>query len=252
MTEPVWVPARQRSPGHTLCLDAAAAAALSPKSCESGPPARSPRGEEEAQDLLLYPSPNWVPSRVSPRGMSLSGHLCLLTIFGLILPTRGQTLEEATPVPGADSTPVNIPVLTPPDAVHPEFQATPQTPSLQADETPPAQTEPPTQQPTRMAVHLTTDPGADKSSTEAHPTKGTTLAKQSPGNDFTVDPALRPTDSSEDNPFFYDVATLRIRGLLVAAVLFITGIVILTSGKCRQWSKLCRNHNRTYRVVTKA
>lgn len=183
--------------------------------------------------------------------MSLSGPLCLLTIFGLILPTRGQTLEEATPVPGTDSNPVNIPVLTPP--VHSEFQATPQTPSLQADvETPPAQTETPTQQPTRMAVPLTTDPGADKSSTEAHPTKGTTLAKQSPANDFTADPALRPTGSSEDNPFTYDVGTLRKRGLLIAAVLFITGIVILTSGKCRQWSKLCRNHNRTYRVETKA
>ncbi|KAF6288091.1 FXYD domain containing ion transport regulator 5 [Rhinolophus ferrumequinum] len=183
--------------------------------------------------------------------MSLSGHLCFLTIVGLILPTRGQTLVT-TPVPGADSTPVNFPALTPP--VHPEFQPTPQTPSLPADvETSPAQTENQTQQqPTRMDVPLTTDPGADKSSTEAPPTKGTTPSKQSPGNDFTADPALRPTGSSEDNPFFYDVATLRKRGLLVAAVLFITGIVILTSGKCRQWSKLCRNHNRTYRVVTKA
>uniref|UniRef100_A0A671EGN5 FXYD domain-containing ion transport regulator n=1 Tax=Rhinolophus ferrumequinum TaxID=59479 RepID=A0A671EGN5_RHIFE len=189
----------------------------------------------------------------------------------------GQTLVT-TPVPGADSTPVNFPALTPP--VHPEFQPTPQTPSLPADvETSPAQTENQTQQqPTRMDVPLTTDPGADKSSTEAPPTKGTTPSKQSPGNDFTADPALRPTGSSEDNPFFYgkfpwrmpgggrvklfspfssaslsaDVATLRKRGLLVAAVLFITGIVILTSGKCRQWSKLCRNHNRTYRVVTKA
>lgn len=35
-------------------------------------PGDSPRGEEEAQDLLLYPSPHWVPSRVSARGVSAS------------------------------------------------------------------------------------------------------------------------------------------------------------------------------------
>ncbi|KAF0876462.1 FXYD5 regulator, partial [Crocuta crocuta] len=39
-----------------------------------------------------------------------------------------------------------------------------------------------------------------------------------------------------------DEDTLRKRGLLVAAVLFITGIVILTSGKCRRLPKLCRTY----------
>ncbi|XP_054444828.1 FXYD domain-containing ion transport regulator 5 isoform X2 [Pteronotus mesoamericanus] len=152
--------------------------------------------------------------------MSPSGCLYLLTIVGLILPTRGQTLEEATSNPLADSTTVNVHALIQtPDAVRPELQ----TSTLQASATHPAD-----------------------------PTKGTTLSKQLPDQDFTTAPALRTTGSSEDDPFSYDEATLRKRGLLVAAVLFITGIVILTSGKCRQLPRLCRNHNRAYRILTKA
>ncbi|XP_038304875.1 FXYD domain-containing ion transport regulator 5-like [Canis lupus dingo] len=81
--------------------------------------------------------------------------------------------------------------------------------------------------------------------TPPEPTKGTTLSKrQSPGRDIRRDPPLRPTGSSEDDPFSYDEDTLRKRGLLVTAVLFITGIVILTSGKCRWLPQLCRNYNR--------
>ncbi|KAM4825577.1 FXYD domain-containing ion transport regulator 5 [Thomomys bottae] len=60
-------------------------------------------------------------------------------------------------------------------------------------------------------------------------------------------PHLCPAGEDEANPFFYDESTLRRRGLLVAAVLFVTGIIILTSGKCRQLSRLCRR--RAYRVV---
>ncbi|XP_077746024.1 uncharacterized protein LOC144308928 [Canis aureus] len=86
--------------------------------------------------------------------------------------------------------------------------------------------------------------------TPPEPTKGTTLSKrQSPGRDIRRDPPLRPTGSSEDNPFSYDEDTLRKRGLLATAVLFITGIVILTSGKCRWLPQLCRNSNR---IVSKA
>nr|KAF6285669.1 FXYD domain containing ion transport regulator 5 [Myotis myotis] len=151
--------------------------------------------------------------------MSPSGRLYLLTIVGLILPTRGQTPEEATSISLADSTPVNIHALTQtPDAVPPELQSTPQTSTLQAGVETPTQT----QQMKGETVLLTTDPGTDESSTE---------------------------DSSEDDPFSYDNYTLRKHGLLVAAVLFITGIVILTSGKCRQLPRLCRNHNRAYRVT---
>ncbi|VFV35135.1 fxyd domain-containing ion [Lynx pardinus] len=182
--------------------------------------------------------------------MSPSGCLCLLTIIGLLLPTRGQTLKETTPIPSADTTIVNIHALTQtPDTVHPESQPTPQT-SLQAGGTTQEQTEEThTPRPTRMDVLPATDPRTGQSGPEATPsaapTKGTTLSKRrSPGKDVRPDAALGPTGASEDNPFSYDEDTLRKRGLLVAAVLFITGIVILTSGKCRRLPQLCRNYNR--------
>ncbi|XP_054444829.1 FXYD domain-containing ion transport regulator 5 isoform X3 [Pteronotus mesoamericanus] len=173
--------------------------------------------------------------------MSPSGCLYLLTIVGLILPTRGQTLEEATSNPLADSTTVNVHALIQtPDAVRPELQ----TSTLQASvEVTAAQTETQTQHLTGVNMFLTPAPGMEATH-PADPTKGTTLSKQLPDQDFTTAPALRTTGSSEDDPFSYDEATLRKRGLLVAAVLFITGIVILTSGKCRQLPRLCRNHNR--------
>ncbi|XP_024093092.2 FXYD domain-containing ion transport regulator 5 isoform X6 [Pongo pygmaeus] len=170
MTEPVWVPARSRSPGHTLRLDAAAtAASLSPRGCR-----------------LRTPSSD----------MSPSGRLCLLTIVGLILPTRGQTLKDTTSSSSANSTIMDIQVPTP---------------------------------------------------APAHPTDDTTTLSErpSPSTDVQTDPqTLKPSGFHEDDPFFYDEHTLRKRGLLVAAVLFITGIIILTSGKCRQLSRLCRNHCR--------
>nr|XP_060144853.1 FXYD domain-containing ion transport regulator 5 isoform X3 [Globicephala melas] len=180
--------------------------------------------------------------------MSPFGRLCLLVFVGLILPARApallcdavvmtilqmrklrpsegkcpvpearQTLEEATSVTLADPVTENVHALTPaPDTVQPELQPTPQTSTLQAEATP-NQMEIHTQQPTEMDVLLTPGPGTDKSSTQG---------------------------SSEDDPFSYDEGTLRKRGLLVAAVLFITGIVILTSGKCRQLPRLCRSHDR--------
>nr|XP_055224930.1 FXYD domain-containing ion transport regulator 5 isoform X6 [Gorilla gorilla gorilla] len=190
MTEPVWVPARSRSPGHTLRLDAAAtAASLSPRGCR-----------------LRTPSSD----------MSPSGRLCLLTIVGLILPTRGQTLKDTTSSSSADSTIVDIQVPTrAPDAVYTELQPTSPTPTWPADETPQPQTQ--TQRLEGTDGPLVTDPETHKSTKAGF---------------------------HEDDPFFYDEHTLRKRGLLVAAVLFITGIIILTSGKCRQLSRLCRNHCR--------
>ncbi|XP_013853760.1 FXYD domain-containing ion transport regulator 5 isoform X5 [Sus scrofa] len=201
--------------------------------------------------------------------MSPSDCLCLI-ITGLILP--GLTLE-ATNISLPGSTTENIHVLTPaPDTVHPELQPTPQTSTLQADDATPNQMETQTQQPTGMDVLLTTDLGADESRTQGPTpaktqgptpaktqgptpakTRGPTLAKtRAPSKDVRRDSVLEPNGASEDDPFSYDEDSLRKRGLLVAAVLFITGIVILTSGKCRQLPRLCRNHGRTYRIVSKA
>ncbi|XP_036088125.1 FXYD domain-containing ion transport regulator 5 isoform X5 [Rousettus aegyptiacus] len=103
--------------------------------------------------------------------MSPSAHLCLLTIVGLILPTRGQTLEKTTPISLVDSATantVNIRALTEtPDTFQPELQSTLQTSTLQAAvEATQTQTETQKQQPTGTDVHLITDPVADKSSME--------------------------------------------------------------------------------------
>ncbi|XP_047383626.1 FXYD domain-containing ion transport regulator 5 isoform X2 [Sciurus carolinensis] len=183
--------------------------------------------------------------------MSPSGRLRLLTILGLILPSRGQTLEEATSISTVDPTTLGTHVLTQvPDTVHPEVHSTPEARTPPADETTQSQTTilTETQQPTGRDVLLVTDPGTLMSSEE-----GTTelAGRPSPGKDARTDP-LTPgsSGSDEDNPFYYDVTTLRRRGLLVAAVLFITGIIILTSGKCRQLSQLCGNRRRAYSVVS--
>ncbi|TKC45932.1 hypothetical protein EI555_005192, partial [Monodon monoceros] len=109
-----------------------------------------------------------------------------------------QTLEEATSITLADPVTENVHALTP----------APVEATLN-------QMEIHTQQPTEMDVLLTTGPGTDKSRTQG-PTPPKT---QLPRKNVRTDPALRQTD----------VGTLRKRGLLVAAVLFITGIVILTS-----------------------
>ncbi|XP_044112246.1 FXYD domain-containing ion transport regulator 5 isoform X2 [Neovison vison] len=127
MTEPVSVPARQLSPGHTLRRDAATAAALCPRGCRLGTPGSD---------------------------MSPSGCLCLLTIVGLILPTRGQIPKEATVFSPADPNRSNVRALTPAPGTTPEQEEKIQTPKMES------------QQPTGVHPPLATDPRTGKTGPE--------------------------------------------------------------------------------------
>uniref|UniRef100_A0A8C5XXR1 FXYD domain-containing ion transport regulator n=1 Tax=Microcebus murinus TaxID=30608 RepID=A0A8C5XXR1_MICMU len=167
--------------------------------------------------------------------MSPSGRLCLLTVIGLILPSRGKP-QPLSPPRSADCLHFFLCSSRPvwartPDADHPELQPTPPPPNW--TETPPQ-----TQQPTGVDGQPVTHPATHSTTLSAHPTEGTTmLTKRTPPGADVRDPQTpMPHGSDEDNPFFYDESTLRKRGLLVAAVLFITGIAILTS---ENWGWVC-------------
>uniref|UniRef100_A0A8C6QRV7 FXYD domain-containing ion transport regulator n=1 Tax=Nannospalax galili TaxID=1026970 RepID=A0A8C6QRV7_NANGA len=161
--------------------------------------------------------------------MSLSGRLCLLTIVALILSSRGKTLPgaPATPIFPVDQTSVN----------------TPQVPGKEI-ETTQSQTEAEmsleTQQPTETdTTLLVTDPGTHWSSDD-----GTTalprIGSPSPSRDnWRKIQTPKPLDLTPPISLSTDNTTLRRRGLLVAAVLFITGIVILTS-ECRARARTAR------------
>ncbi|XP_060041709.1 FXYD domain-containing ion transport regulator 5 isoform X3 [Erinaceus europaeus] len=176
--------------------------------------------------------------------MSPSGRLCLLVVLALMLPATGQD----TPIPPTDSITVSdydkTPVLVQtPGTGHLEEQSTPPNPPPQPEEeTTLNPRESLTLSLTERDVLLTPTTGKDTQSTQ-----GTTPSKkQTPDKDSRMNPAPQDgsTGSNEENPFYYDVYTLRKRGLLIAAVLFITGIVILTSGKCRQLPQLCQKNRR--------
>ncbi|XP_010847293.1 PREDICTED: FXYD domain-containing ion transport regulator 5 isoform X2 [Bison bison bison] len=163
--------------------------------------------------------------------MSPSGRLCLFITVGLILPTRGQISKEVT-IPTDPATEI-IPVPTPAPDDEQGMEATPNQMDTQ------------TQQPMETEVLLTTGSTPSKTKSPANPTQGSTPSKtRSPSRHERKNSILRQPGSKEDDPFFYDEDTLRKRGLMVAAVLFITGIVILTSGKCRQLPRLCWNRDR--------
>ncbi|KAM5236187.1 FXYD domain-containing ion transport regulator 5 [Ctenodactylus gundi] len=217
--------------------------------------------------------------------MSPSGHLCVLTILGLFLPTRdlGGCFRRAGLEPFLLSI-LRFPskknllsLVWPGDAAHLEVQSDaltltqpsdhketeaqdnfPKT-SQQVGYTTKANMETKTQHPTVTVPASQTS--SDEATASARPTEDTKVFSQRPTPDrhpWLYNPHLgktgddrtpRPPGPDENSPFFYDEATLRKRGLLVAAVLFITGIIILTSGKCRHLSRFCQTRGRTYRVV---
>ncbi|XP_055450634.1 FXYD domain-containing ion transport regulator 5 isoform X3 [Psammomys obesus] len=183
--------------------------------------------------------------------MSPSSRLCLLAIVALVLPSRGQTPEKPTPGFAVDQTPVNPHAPVPESS--PEVWPTPSIPSRGADDATGSQTAATTesQQPTGVhAANPVTDPKTHRSSQEGTttlprirtPFHRKDLPESNKNNPFKY-------ESNKNDPFKYDEGTLRKRGLLVAAVLFITGIIILTSGKCRQFSRMCLNRHRAYRVI---
>ncbi|XP_012881715.1 PREDICTED: FXYD domain-containing ion transport regulator 5 [Dipodomys ordii] len=187
-----------------------------------------------------------------------SGCLCVFILVGLVAPSRGQTLHNPESRSAVDLTTENTPAgnhVT--DTAARDFTTMLMAP---AEETTRSHTkletagmEPQagtgivttTQAPAGTGSLPVTE--SDKHGTSERGTP-TFSEDQSAGKQFWTHPRTpKPRGADEFDPFFYDEGTLRKRGLLVAAVLFVTGIIILTSGKCRQLSRLCRH--RAYSVV---
>ncbi|XP_078511505.1 FXYD domain-containing ion transport regulator 3 [Lissotriton helveticus] len=64
---------------------------------------------------------------------------------------------------------------------------------------------------------------------------------------LAVLPVLKANDPADKNsPFYYDYESLRIGGLVAAAILCVMGIVVVLSGKCR--CKFNKNQRRRSEV----
>lgn len=190
---------------------------------------------------LSYPERAGAAMQMSP-----PSQLCLLTIVALILPSEGQTPEKprSSFTAHQSSVTTHVPV---PDQTSPGVQTTPPIWTSEAGEATGSQTaaKTKTQQLTEMATaNPVTDPGPLTSSEKGTPALSRIKSPSPPKGYMPPSYIENPLDPNENSPFYYDNTTLRKRGLLVAAVLFITGIIILTSGKCRQFSQLCLNRHR--------
>ncbi|XP_048185913.1 FXYD domain-containing ion transport regulator 5 [Perognathus longimembris pacificus] len=216
--------------------------------------------------------------------MGPSGGLYVFILVGLAVPSREprvalpKSLARICPTENAfpctssrDPTPTTENTYIPShvtseereaDTASPDFPSRPHTWTQLADEITRSQTELQTgdAEPEAETGAVTETPAPTGTGTGSPPAteparpgsteRGTpTLPEeQSAGKHFWVLPQTpKPPGVDEADPFTYDEGTLRRRGLLVAAVLFVTGIIILTSGKCRQLSRLCRR--RAYSVV---
>ncbi|XP_042524005.1 FXYD domain-containing ion transport regulator 5 [Dipodomys spectabilis] len=184
------------------------------------------------------------------------GCLCVFILVGLVAPSRGQTLHNPESRSAVDLTTENTPAgnhvtdttardFTTMLMAPAEVEATRSHTKLETEGMEP-------QAGTGIVTATTQAPAGTVTESDKHGTseRGTpTFSEdQSAGKQFWTHPRTpKPRGADEFDPFFYDEGTLRKRGLLVAAVLFVTGIIILTSGKCRQMSRLCRH--RAYSVV---
>ncbi|KAL6035291.1 hypothetical protein STEG23_024874 [Scotinomys teguina] len=159
-------------------------------------------------------------------GMTLA---TIMFVLGIIIILR-QTPEKATSSFAEDQTSMNIHV---PDKTNPGVQHTTPIPNWEANETTQSQTAAKTDSEQRTAMGMNTTNPVTDSGTHWSREEGTTtlpgIRTPRPAKDRMWHHSPEPQDKNEKDPFYYDDFTLRKRGLLVAAVLFIMGIIILTN-----------------------
>ncbi|XP_056681319.1 FXYD domain-containing ion transport regulator 5 isoform X2 [Monodelphis domestica] len=158
--------------------------------------------------------------------MSPPGHFCFLfLLLGWAVPSRTQDLSVETHL-GTSMAP----------------------PLMEKDHSTPASSSGTALSPTTSEHQLTSgDPtkySADTGQTQPEKKMETTSEMRNLDPPTVGSRTRTPKPSASSDEY-----TLRKRGLLAAAVLFITGIVILTSDRCRQF-RWCRRQQRSaYRVA---
>ncbi|XP_074162894.1 FXYD domain-containing ion transport regulator 5 isoform X5 [Sminthopsis crassicaudata] len=180
----------------------------------------------------------WLENNVEEAGMSASGHLYFL--FLLLGSAPSSWTQGTSMAPSSDLMEKNH-----------------TTPS----EMPPASSLSTALSPTTSELQVTSmDPTKDDEDTgQTQPeNKMETTSAKGHSDPITMSsrtkPPMPPTSSGGEekwDPFKSNEYTLRKRGLIAAAVLFITGILILTSDRCRQF-RWCRRQQRSAYRVTQA